>query len=171
MCSIGVCVQSLQSPIEIPSFAVVLQKTGTVAVSVAIGMALIRAYVSKWHAAEHMVAAAYGKDESLQFDAVSTQSTIQSSCGGRFILPLIGIMVAQSIMTEFHSLLGLATLAVGIEVMLQIDGLKQFYTWPILRWSSINLQRWVTTSAPEKRHLETGIAAMKALLAAHAQEQ
>jgi hypothetical protein len=124
-------------------------------------LTFVHVFVARWHGAEHKVAAAYARDDPAWPDLVRTESRVHELCGGRFLLPLVVLLLAP---------IRTLTMWIAVEALLWIDKLYGIRRTPLLAQASTLLQKYITTAEPSNAEVETAIAAMRALIAAHDHE-
>lgn len=133
--------------------------------------ALISLRVAKWHAAEHMVIAAYNRHGDISLGAIRRESRVDPHCGGRFLLPLIIVTNISTLVAYQRPELSLLYNLIAFEALLWLD---HFFPldriWPFGQFSRW-LQRVFTTAEPGNIEIHVARDAMLAVLNAHAMQE
>jgi len=115
--------------------------------------------IGKYHAAEHMVAHAYGKYPSLTLEEVKKQPRIHKDCGTNLVI---------SVLTCFFLLKMVFGDATWVFIVSWSIGYELWKNEPKLLWDAIlaigkAIQYLFFTSKPEEKHLLVAMEAMKKL--------
>ena len=141
-------------------------------VSVGCIMFAIRFYVyykkiATWHGAEHMTCNSYWHNGKTDLDSISKESTFSPRCGGRYLTPLVLIMLSSTLLEMYTGINAVIFLLLGWEIMLWIDTFWGIDKIPVFSGASRLLQTHITTKQPGDKELATAQSAIEAVLHAH----
>lgn len=123
-----------------------------------------KTHVASWHGAEHMAFAAYEKRRSTAIVDIRAESPVNDQCGTGVAIPVILLIVTQTILgLPWWTLLALA-IYVGSGSDSIFDKLARLPG--VIQLSNLT-QRFVTTKRPGECELLTAKAALDVLITAH----
>ncbi len=130
----------------------------SVAMIVIAGLVIRFTSISKYHAAEHMVAHCEDKNLPLTYENVANQPRVHPRCGTNLVVFIVFNTILFSFFLESMLLTMLIAWSIGYEMFrMKRSRLKPFY-----KLGSF-LQYYCFTSKPEEKHLNIAIESMKTL--------
>ncbi|WP_339818793.1 DUF1385 domain-containing protein [Paenibacillus sp. FSL R7-0216] len=119
--------------------------------------------VRKYHAAEHMVAHAWGKGLVLNLESVKKQSRIHPYCGTNLVIFTLTIFLVLIPLPIILILKLLLPFSVGFELFIIASPIIVKVLRP-LYWIGDLMQKYITTANPDDKHLLVAIACMERLV-------
>ncbi len=127
---------------------------------------LIRTFIGRWHAAEHMAVAAYESGEAVDIETIQRQNRVHDRCGGRFFLPFLLAFIAALLIARRIRVNETVVMLIIMECFLWLDTLAGFAKLPAFAQASRLLQHYATTRPAGLQEVKTAHAALIALLEA-----
>ena len=146
------------------SYASSMSKIGFVLL-LGIGLWHVRFRAAPWHAAEHMAFNALERGHGVAVSEIANESRLQKECGGRFAVPILSASIFSYGISNLTGINQTIALFAMVEAVLWLDHFGWLEKVPFILSLSFFLQKWVTTSAPSKKHLQTAHDALAGLLA------
>lgn len=136
-------------------------------ITIVIFLFLRKRRIGPWRGAGHMVISAYERSGSIKMEEIKKENTIYHKSNSRLILPtFVGTLIILFIANNFAVNKTIISFVI-MECVLWIDCLMNWGKIPVVSHFSHFFQRFVTTSEPGVKELETAQRAMKELLIAH----
>lgn len=116
--------------------------------------------LSKYHAAEHMVANAYVKKQDLSLKSIKKQPRTHDHCGTNlFICFLISYGILSLFIQIPWEILSFLAWCIGFELWRN----EPNYIWPVILAVSKSIQYLLLTKKPDSKHIQVAVAALTEL--------
>lgn len=116
--------------------------------------------LSKYHAAEHMVANAYVKKQDLSLKSIKKQLRTHDHCGTNlFICFLISYGILSLFIQIPWEILSFLAWCIGFELWRN----EPNYIWPVILAVSKSIQYLLLTKKPDSKHIQVAVAALSKL--------